>query len=98
MQIGNPAGAAKKPVSPAIAVAAVILVLAIVCYVGYNSLSPHQGEALQVPKTETTKWIEQKAAESHGDINQLSPEDQQKLQRLSRNQGAMMLKMLAPKK
>lgn len=51
-----------------------------------------------VPESELTTWMKQKAVESNGDFTKLSPEDQQKLQRATQNQGPQYMKMLLPKK
>ena len=86
----------KSTVSPPMVAAACIALLAVIIYLAVSSFSPVH-ETLKIPKSETTRWIEQKAAESSGEYSRLSPQDQQKLQKLSHGRGETMLKMLAPK-
>jgi hypothetical protein len=87
----------RQAVSPGVTAAAILALLAFIGFLAYANFRPSTA-ALKVPKSATTRWIEQKAAETNGDYAKLSPEDQQKLQQLSRGRGEMMLKMLAPKK
>ncbi len=100
MQIVNRAGTGKKTVKKsALPMTAIIGIVAVVAVGGLFGCSKSSSSELPpVPKTELTKWIEQKAVETNGDFTKLSPEDQQKLQRATRNQGPMYLKMLLPKK
>jgi hypothetical protein len=46
-------------------------------------------------QTPIAKWIRDKAHESGGDINKLSPEDQQKLQSVTMGKGPAYLKKYA---
>ena len=96
MPIGEGARKEKQAVQPYQMGIAILALLVVIGFIAYASFKPRD-EALTVPKSETTKWIEQKASETNGDIKRLSPEDQQKLQQLTHNRGEAMLKMLAPK-
>ena len=98
MSVGQKMSAGKRSASLKVIVVAVSVLLVFIGFVAYMSQSSGNSTSITVPKTELTRWIEGLAAQSGGDFNKLSPEDQQKLQRATRGQGEMMLKMLAPKK
>lgn len=84
-------------VSPAVIAIVAVVLLAFVGWLAYANLAPHAEP--YVPKTTpegaaTNNWIEQKAKESKGDISKLSPEDQDKLQKITRGYGAVALKTM----
>lgn len=89
----------KTALKSALPVGAVIGFVAMMATGGLFGCSKSGSDELPpVPETELTKWIKQKAVESNGDFTKLSPADQQKLQRETRNEGPQTLKMLLPKK
>lgn len=84
-------------VSPGLIAGAVILLLAFIAGMAYLNLASHN-EPYEPKKTaegaQTDAWITQKAKESGGDITKLTPEDRDKLQKLTRGFGAMALQTM----
>ena len=84
-------------VSPGMIIGAVILLLAIIAGMAYLNLAP-QTQPYEPQKTavgaQTDAWITQKAKESGGDIQKLTPEDRDKLQKLTRGYGAIALQTM----
>ncbi len=88
---------ARNGISPVAIIAAVVVLLILVSWMGYANFGAHAEpyKPASTPENEANNaWITQKAKESGGDINKLSPEDREKLQRLTRGFGAMALKTM----
>jgi len=89
----KPGGATtRQNVSPGIvAIAVIALILVIVGIASYNLRGP---EMPRVPEQHNplADWIRQKAVETKGDINKLTPEEQRKLQMPTQGKGAAYLK------
>jgi len=90
-------GASTKQAVPVWGIAlAVVILLLLVGWIGYLNLGPAPHPALpDNVETPIAKWIREKAHESGGDINKLSPEDQQKLQGVTQGKGVAYLKKYA---
>ncbi|MDX1933787.1 MAG: hypothetical protein SFU56_14410 [Capsulimonadales bacterium] len=70
---------AKTPVNPAILIAAVVFVVALIGGLAYYFLFPHSAPVTPRPLTESESYLQTKARESEGDFNRLSPTDQREL-------------------
>jgi len=88
--------AAKTQVSPAMIAIGVLILIVFIGWIGYRNLGPAEHTALpDNVQTPIAKWIRAKAQESGGDINKLSPDDQQQLQRVTQGKGVAYLKKYA---
>ena len=83
-----------RGVPPAVMALCVVVLVAFISWVGYANLAPHAQPLQKTTVTETDRWIAQKAHESGGDANKLAPEDQQKLNTLTRGMGSAALQMV----
>jgi hypothetical protein len=97
----NGSGLSRLPV-PAIA-AACVLFVGLAGFLGYRALTP-TGDAYATETRNTDKnkgavdnqaWLKQKAQETGGDAAKLSAEDRAKLDRMTRGNSVMVLKMTA---
>ena len=86
---------AKRAVSVPPAVVA-ILVVALVAFIGWlayaNLLAPPKPAPMDAKGQANHDFIKQLAVKSGGDMSKLSPEEQQKLQKLTTGYGAMAMK------
>ncbi len=73
----------------------VIAVCLLLGVLAYSLFAPHSDRVAARPLTQNDQWIKQKAAESGGDINKLSMQDQRKLIMLKGDQGPMELRHYA---
>ena len=91
----------RKSVPPVAVAAAIAAVVAIAGIIGYKTLSPAVPEIAQVEASaqakETSAFVSLKAKESGGDINKLSTEDRDKLQKLTAGHGEQALSGAATK-
>jgi hypothetical protein len=85
-------GQAKKSVSPGIIAVAVFALILIVAGLGYVNLRGPERPRVPEQHNPFADWIRQKAVESRGDIHNLSPADQAKLQGPTMGRGEHYLK------
>jgi len=90
---------AARSVSMPVLVAAVAVLVLLVGGLAWHYLGPTTGGGRTRPPTAEEKanaeWLDQKAKETGGDFNKLSPEDQRKLFALRGPQGPFILRQTA---
>jgi hypothetical protein len=92
----KPSGIGQSRVSPGIVAIAVVVLLLVVVWIGYRALAPPPFDKPPANvHSQVGDWVRTKARESGGDINKLSPEDQQRLQSVTQGKGAAYLKKYA---
>jgi hypothetical protein len=69
----------RNSVSPAVFIAAVVVLVLFIGGMAYYFLAPHTERVHPRPLTAAESWLQQKAKESGGDFTKLSPADQKQL-------------------
>jgi hypothetical protein len=89
----------RNNVKPTALIAAVAVLILLVGALAWHFFGPSpssgQARALTAEEKANQDWLDQKAKESGGDFNKLSPEDQRRLFSLRGPQGPFILKQQA---
>lgn len=86
----------KQEVPPAVIALAIAGVLGLAAFMGYRTLGPGAQEKPNLPPMTAQQqadndFIKKIAMQTGGDISKASPEDQQRIQGITRGMGAMAL-------
>jgi hypothetical protein len=84
---------------PAVAAALVVVLLAFVGWLAWaNLFAPPKPAPMDAKGQANHEYIKQLAVKSGGDFSKLSPEEQQKLQKMTTGYGAMAMKSVLNEK
>ncbi len=90
---------AKGNASPAFVVIAVVLLIAIVGWLAYaNLFAPPKPPPMTQAQQQTVDKYDALAKKSHGDINQLSPEERDQFMQATGGHGEQILQSIAKQK
>jgi hypothetical protein len=88
----------KTQISPIVIAATILIALAVVIGIGYHALipaTPSLSQQLDLDKHPIPAWVTQDARQCQGDINKLSPQEQQKIAASYPGQGGRIIVMAA---
>jgi hypothetical protein len=96
MAASNQRSTQKTEVPPAVIALAIAGLLAFAAFVGYRTLGPQAPEKPNLPpltaqQQANNDFIKKLAMQTGGDISKASPEDEKRLQDITRGMGAMAL-------